>query len=236
MGGRLLVVQHEPEAPAGWLGQWWEAAGVGLEVVRGDLGEPVPGRLEDVGADGLVVLGGAMGANDDAEHPWLAPTKALVRDTVRRELPMLGVCLGHQLASVALGGVVDRSPHGRTAGVVALSLTAQGHGDPLLTGLDGSPAVHFNDDVVRVVPRGASVLARLPDGAPQALRLGPQAWSVQFHPETSPEIFEDWLQAESPHGLGEDALRLLAEVEAARSSLRTAWEPFAERFAALVRP
>ena len=163
---RLLVVQHEPDAPLAWLGEWWAAAGVELDVVRGDLGQPVPSRLAGSGADGLVVLGGAMGANDDAEHPWLTPTKELVRDSVRRGLPVLGVCLGHQLASVALGGRVGRNPGGRTIGLVPVALTAEGQGDPLLSGLGGSPAVHFNDDVVLDVPPGATVLARLPDGGP----------------------------------------------------------------------
>lgn len=234
MGGRLLVVQHEPDAPPGWLGEWWEAAGVTLVVVRGDLGEPVPARLGDVGADGLVVLGGAMGAGDDAVHPWLTPTKDLVLATTRAGEPVLGVCLGHQLAAVALGGSAGRNPRGRTIGVVPVALTPQGRADPLLAGLDGLPAVHFNDDVVTTTPPGATVLARLPDGSPQALRLGLQAWSVQFHPETSPEIFADWVRSEDPEGRDEDNRRVVAEVAAARESLRAAWRPLADRFAALL--
>ncbi|QIM20148.1 type 1 glutamine amidotransferase [Phycicoccus sp. HDW14] len=232
MARRLLVVQHEPDDPPGWLGGWWEDLGVELSVVRGFLGEPVPQRLAGTGADGLVVLGGAMGANDDAEHPWLTPTKELVRDSVRRGLPVLGVCLGHQLASVALGGRVDRNPTGRTAGVVPVALTTDGMGDPLLAGLGGSLAVHFNDDVVLDVPPGATVLARLPDGRPQALRFGLRAWGVQFHPETSPEVFADWLRWERPHGLEDADREVLASVEAAREALRSSWAPFAERFAA----
>lgn len=232
MARRLLVVQHEPDDPPGWLGGWWEDLGVELSVVRGFLGEPVPTRLAGTGADGLVVLGGAMGANDDAEHPWLTPTKELVRDSVRRGLPVLGVCLGHQLASVALGGRVERNPSGRTAGVVPVALTTDGMGDPLLAGLGGSLAVHFNDDVVLDVPPGATVLARLPDGRPQALRFGLRAWGVQFHPETSPEVFADWLRWERPHGLEDADREVLASVEAAREALRSSWAPFAERFAA----
>ncbi|MBD3782209.1 MAG: type 1 glutamine amidotransferase [Micrococcales bacterium] len=229
MARSLLVVQHEPDAPLAWLGEWWEALGLRLTVVRGDLGQPVPARLADGGHDGLVVLGGSMGANDDAEHPWLGPTKALLRDTARAGEPVLGVCLGHQLAAVALGGRAGRNPAGRTLGVVPVALTTDGMGDPLLAGTLGAPAVHFNDDVVLQVPPGASVLARLPDGRPQALRLGLRAWSVQFHPETSPEVFADWMRSEPEEADGPAAL---ADVTAARDALRGAWQPLAERFAA----
>ncbi len=147
---RLLVVQHEPDAPVAWLGEWWAELGLELDVVRGDLGHPVVERWDDVAGspDGLVVLGGAMGACDDAVAPWLAPTRALIADAVARRVPTLGVCLGHQLAAVALGGTVGRNPSGRTIGPVPVRLTGAAASDPLLSGVDGLPAIHYNDDVV----------------------------------------------------------------------------------------
>ena len=229
MTPRLLVVQHEPDAPPAWLGEWWTAAGVHLDVVRGDLGEQVPDDTGD--HDGLVVLGGAMGACDDAENTWLEPTRALLRTAVSRGVPTLGVCLGHQLLAVALGGHVDRNPSGRTVGLVPVELTDAGHSDPLLGDVDGIPGIHYNDDVVLDTPPGAVVLATLPDGRPQAVRYGPAAWGVQFHPETSPEVFRSWLRWDSPEGLTQDQTTLLAGVAAAEPALRAGWQPFADRFA-----
>ena len=232
MAARLLVVQHEPDAPVAWLGEWWTELGLELDVVRGDLGEPLVEQL--TAHDGLVVLGGAMGAEDDAVAPWLAPTRDLLAAAVADGTPTLGVCLGHQLATVALGGTVRRNPSGRTVGLVPVRLTPDGARDALLSGLDGLPAVHYNDDVVVDPPPGSSLLATLPDGRPQALCLGPAAWGVQFHPETSPEVFAAWLRWDSPDGLSAEEERLAAEVEGAREALRAAWQPLAERFAALV--
>ena len=230
---RLLVVQHEPDAPVAWLGEWWTELGLELDVVRGDLGEPVASSWA-AGHDGLVVLGGAMGACDDALAAWLAPTRALIADAVAREVPVLGVCLGHQLAAVALGGSVERNPSGRTIGPVPVRLTGAAASDPLLGGFDRLAAIHYNDDVVTVVPDGATVLASLPDGRPQAIRFGRRAWGVQFHPETSPEVFGAWLRWDSPDGLTPEQEVLLGQVQAAREALRAAWQPFAARFAALV--
>jgi GMP synthase (glutamine-hydrolysing) len=107
---RYLVVQHEPEAPAGWLGERWSQQGIELDVVRPDLGEALP---EALAHDALIVLGGAMNANEDGRYPWLAPTRELIREAVADGIPTLGVCLGHQLVSVALGGEVIVNPKGR---------------------------------------------------------------------------------------------------------------------------
>jgi GMP synthase-like glutamine amidotransferase len=170
MTARLLVIQHEQDAPAAWLGEWWQAVGLDLDVVRGDLGEPVPDHMTD--HDGLVVLGGDMGACDDAVAPWLAPTRSLIADAVAHGIPTLGVCLGHQLTSVALGGSIGRNPSGRTVGLVPVRLTDAGSADPLLAGLGGQPAVHYNDDVVLELPVGAS--ARRPGACSSTPRPRPR--------------------------------------------------------------
>ncbi len=227
MGGpRLLVIQHEPEAPAAWLGEWWEQRGIALDVCRGDLAHPVPARVDRRVHAGLVVLGGAMGACDDAAYDWLTPTKALIRRCVAEEVPFLGICLGHQLAAVALGGTVERNPRGRTIGLTPVGLTDEGREDPLLRGVDSALAVHYNDDIVTEPPPEATVLARSPGGEIQALRLGPSAWGVQFHPETSPEVFASWGSdlAASEHE------PLVRAVSAARDQLAHTWSVLAERF------
>ena len=78
------------------------------------------------------------------------------------------------------------------------------------------------------------MLATLPDGRPQALRLGPAAWGIQFHPETSPEVFGAWLRWDSPDGLTPRAGGAARRGGCVREVLRAAWQPLAERFAALV--
>ena len=134
-------------------------------------------------------------------------------------MPTLGVCLGHQLAAVALGGSVERNPSGRTIGPVPVRLTGAAASDPLLAGLDGLAAIHYNDDVVTEAPaRARRCSRRCPTADPQALRFGPAAWGVQFHPETSPEVFGAWLRWDSPDGLTPEQEVLLGEVTAPRES------------------
>ncbi len=237
MRARLLVIQHEDECPPGWFGEWLEAVGVGLHVVAAHRGASVPRAV--TGYDGLVVLGGEMGANDDDRFPWLAPTRLLVAETVAEGVPFLGVCLGHQLAAVALGGTVAPNPEGIATGLTPVVLTEAGGADPLLGAVrSGDLAVQWNEDIVTALPPGAAVLATAADGSVQAARFGPRAWGVQFHPEVSPEIFDSWTvagpKADEPRADGVDIVFAATAVRAARAQLRRAWRPLAERFARVV--
>jgi len=229
--GRVLVVEHEADAPLGWLGEWLEDAGLHLDVRRPYAGEQLPSSLS--GYTGLVVLGGSMGAYDDDEHPWLTPTKTLLREALRDDVATFGVCLGHQLASVALGGEVARHPAGRQIGVIPLVWTRAAATDPVFAELPEARGVHWNDDVVVELPPGAVLLAGTPIGGPQALRLGRRAWSVQFHPEAGYDIAVRWLESDERDGSPRDP-----DVEAAMLVLKNAdaelyqtWQPVAARFA-----
>ena len=231
---KALVIQHEDECPAAWFGTWFREAGLDYDTVQGHRGEPVPATLGSYAA--LVVLGGEMGAQDDATCPWLPATRQLIRDTVGAGRPFLGICLGHQLAGVALGGSVTPNPNGRAKGLTLVSLTSSGVSDDLLGVVrDSAVAVQWNDDVVWRLPDGAIELATSPDGTAQAVRFGPNAWGVQFHPEAGPDIFDSWTSSAKGDGAQRAEQRKAADlVRAAEDQLRSDWRPLAVRFADIV--
>jgi GMP synthase (glutamine-hydrolysing) len=229
---RILVIQHEDDCPPAWLGDWLSAAGLGLDVRRCHRGDEVPRDLD--GADALIVLGGEMGALDDDAYPWLPATRDLIRAVVGSGAPFLGVCLGHQLAAVALGGEVAVNPDGQALGLTPFGPTPAGVTDDLLSAVRlGAAAVQWNRDIVTRPPDDTTVLATSPDGSVQAIRFAASAWGVQFHPEVSPAVFESWVygvrEAPTP-----EALAALAQVYGAESRLRTDWQPLADRFADVV--
>lgn len=241
-GLTFLVIEHEDECPPAWLGMWWQEQGVTLRRVRAHAHTPqtpadaIPGDIGD--ADALIVMGGEAGANDDADYPWLPATRRLITRTVTAGRPYLGVCLGHQLAAVALGGEVHRNPTGMATGLTPIALTAAGATDPLLGPSVGSVAVQWNSDIVTRVPERAVVLATAPDGSAQALRFAPWAYGVQFHPEVTPEQFDSWW-VDKPSA-ADPVIRARAEdasaaIHAARQDLQLVWRPFADRFVDLVR-
>lgn len=233
---KLLVVQHADDCPPAWFGEWFRAAGVDYDIVHGGRGEPIPAELGPYA--GLVVLGGEMGANDDAECPWLTPTKSLIASVVQSHQCFLGICLGHQLAAVALGGEVAKNPRGHATGLTAVKLTPAGRADVLLHSVSQQArSVQWNHDIVSRLPPGATTLATSPDGAIQAARLGERAWGVQFHPEASPAVFNGWTVDERsayvPPGLR--LADVAQEIVDAEPELRSSWAPLAQGFAGLVR-
>lgn len=237
----FLVIEHEDECPPEWFGQWWGEAGVALHRVRAHAGDgaadPLPGGIPGsaCGAAALVVLGGEAGVTDDDDYPWLPATRRLIAQSIAGGIPFLGICLGHQLACVALGGQVGPNPGGHATGLTRVSLTDAGRADPLLGGFDGMRAVQWNNDVALRLPPGARLLATTPDGMPQAARFGERAWGVQFHPEVSPEQFDSWTIAKpsAAQWPGIDSSAASRAVHCARAELQRTWRPLALRFAQL---
>ena len=236
MNAPILVVQHETDCPTGWVGDWLVEAGAELDVRHPYRGDDLPSDLH--GYSGLIVLGGSMGANDDAENPWLTATKALIREGAVRRVPVLGICLGHQLCAVALGGEVVRNPRGQQIGVIPVGWTDEAAADELFGAMVAPVrAVQWNNDIVSRLPEGAVLLAETPAGEVQAARFAPTVWGVQWHPEAGHDIIRTWVDEDrdeaAERGINVDFH--VAAVAEAEQEMRATWRPLAERFLALTR-
>lgn len=233
--GPVLVVEHEASCPAGWLGEWLVEAGAQLDVRRPYLGDALP--LDPSSHAGIVVLGGSMGAGDDADHPWLSDVRTLLRAAAVEGTPVLGVCLGLQLITVALGGEVQPNPRGQQIGVLPVGWLEAAGEDELfgrLTHLDA--AVQWNEDVVRALPSDAVCLAETARAEIQAARFGPRVWGVQWHPEVGRDITSLWVEEErdAARERGRDLEEYVAAVAAAEQRLQ-GWRGLAVGFVEVTR-
>ena len=227
----VAVVQHQEDCPLGLFAGWLAAAGVDARVHRPDRGDPLPAAGD---AAGLVVLGGSMSATDDATVPWLAGTRELLAAAVDDEVPTLAVCLGHQLLTVACGGRVEANPAGKQMGPLPVGLRPEAAADRLLGGVAaGARAIQWNNDVAVDLPPGAVLLAATADGIPQAIRVGPRAWGVQFHPEADGDIVARWMAADpQPPGAG----AALAAIRRAEPAMARTWQKVVAAFCRLLGP
>lgn len=141
------------------------------------------------------------GSHDMVSHraPWSEALARWLAQAVRADVPVLGICYGHQLLAHAMGGEVDDHPRGLEVGTVPICLDELAQDDPLLGGL---PVTFLGQMVhqqsVRRLPPGAVRLAHSAHEPHAAFRVGRRAWGVQFHPEFSDVVMRDYVACFAP--------------------------------------
>jgi GMP synthase (glutamine-hydrolysing) len=142
-------------------------------------------------ADLTIVLGGPIGAYDDALYPFLRDETALLAARLAADRAVFGICLGAQLLARAAGAKV--APMGvKEIGFAPVELTEAGYGS-CLAPLGAEPAtLHWHGDMFEL-PQGAVHLASTAVCANQAFALGRRSIGVQFHAEAGGPGFERWL-------------------------------------------
>jgi GMP synthase (glutamine-hydrolysing) len=227
----LLIIQHVPwEGPHRILDACDSLA---ERTVKPLAGQALPDHDEVAGA---VIMGGPMSVDDTERHPALATEREWLAEALRREMPLLGICLGAQLLARALGAEVRP---GERPELGFASVEILDHEDPILGALAPRTTVlHWHGDVFDL-PDGAQHLARSAQTEVQAFRKG-NAWGALFHPEADFALLEAWLAVPemvlgARQVLGDDgAAALPAQAEAAEPDLVARTTPGLRAFAALV--
>ncbi|MBN1825542.1 MAG: glutamine amidotransferase [Candidatus Eisenbacteria bacterium] len=172
-----------------WIGR---GLGGGLPVrVADGRREALPDPAEYAG---VVVTGSRENVTDGTA--WMIRAAQWLSGAVRQEVPLLGICFGHQILAYALGGEVGPNPAGRNFGTVSFRSAAGAAGDPLFRGFpDSFPAQASHAQRVLRLPPGAVLLASADADPHAAFRAGSRVWGVQFHPEFDAGITADYVDA-----------------------------------------
>jgi GMP synthase-like glutamine amidotransferase len=150
-------------------------------------------RLPDLSSfDWLVVTGGPMNIYQEDRYAWLAEEKEFIGRAISGGKIVLGVCLGAQLISSVLGGMVTKNRY-REIGWFQVRLTEEGRASSVFSVLpDRFVALHWHGDTFSIPP-GAMRVAESDACPNQAFILG-KAIGLQFHLETSPESIKRLLE------------------------------------------
>ena len=216
---RTLAISHQRDAGPGVFAEAIAAAGHSLDVWHyAETREP-PG--DPLRYDAVLTFGGAMHADQESEHSWLADEKALLRELLAVEKPLLAVCLGSQLLADAAGGEAVRASEPEI-GWFEIEVTPEGAADPVLGPLAPSfEAFEWHSYECRL-PGEAVVLARTPICV-QAYRVGPSAYGIQFHAEVSAADAAHWV---ADYQADEDAVRIGVDPDALGAQTESKIEAF----------
>lgn len=147
------------------------------------------GRIDLAEWSGIILGGGPYNVSDPPDQKPDTQLRAedelldLVGRVVDADFPFLGCCYGVGTLGSVIGATIDRN-HSEPVGAVSVTLTPNGHADPLFAGLpDTFDAYGGHKEAAAVLPSTATHLASSPDCPVQAFRVGANVYATQFHPE-----------------------------------------------------
>ena len=183
---RAHFLQHVPFEGLGSIEQWLTSTGYRISCTRLFAGETLP-DISDL--DFLIIMGGPMSVNDEAEHPWLIEEKAFIKTAINSKIPTLGICLGAQLIANTLGGTVFPNQE-KEIGWFPIQAT-QNNVDPEHFGFPEEITVfHWHGETFNL-PEQATRIASSQACQNQAFQIGKHVIGLQFHLETTPQSAQD---------------------------------------------
>jgi len=194
----ILIIKHIDIEGPGTLGDFLTAKGEPFKIIELGAGETLPTDL--TGIKGVVVLGGPMNVDEDNIYPFLKDEDVFIKKVLKEEVPFLGICLGSQLLAKAAGAAVGKSPV-KEIGWYKVSLTPDGKNDPFLKGFSENEDIyHWHGDMFQI-PSNGTLLATAPGCPHQALRVGKNAYGIQFHVEVTDKSIKEWCDEYSANDL-----------------------------------
>lgn len=183
---RIHYIRHVPFEGPGNIAKWSKARGHSLMGTHLDEQQPFP-DLDSF--DWLVVMGGPMNVDQEADYPWLAAEKAFILSAINACKTVVGVCLGAQLIASVLGGVVYPGP-AKEIGWFPIELTVKGLQYQLFPpGQDQFMVFHWHGDTF-TIPSGAWALASSNGCAHQGFIYDHRVLGLQCHLESTPESIQ----------------------------------------------
>jgi GMP synthase (glutamine-hydrolysing) len=186
----VCIAQNHPVESPGLIAEALEKKAVPLKVVRTFDRQALP-RPREVRAS--IILGTPVSVRDYLKHDYLRRLFEFMAESVRFDIPVLGICFGGQMLANVMGARVEPNER-KEIGVFKVRLTEGGAADPLFAGFEREFEVfQWHGDTFRV-PHGATSLVEGVTCKNQAFRKG-RSVAIQFHVEPKADEIPLWCDA-----------------------------------------
>ena len=191
------VSKHHGVAPE-WIMESLKNKGCNFTWVKPYVGA----KFQSNNADAWIITGSPCSVyNCEA---WMVNLEEEMKNIQFSQIPVLGICFGHQLIAKCFGGTVELNPQGWELGAYPVQFTAAGKKSQLFSGMEENAIVYeSHQDSVTVLPENAIQLARNNKGN-QAFMIHDNFYGVQFHPEFSWEVIKMYVFIRSAMGVKVD--------------------------------
>ncbi len=185
----VAIFRFSPTEGPAHFAEWLDAQRIPWQLVRVDSGDPIPDDAREFSGVGL--MGGPMSVTD--RPPWIEPVSSFLRDSIVRDVPVIGHCLGGQLLAHALGARVYRA---QTAEIGWLEFVVRDAvaREQWFGGRDCFVAFQWHYDAFDL-PRGATRVLENPFHPNQAYVVGDRHIGFQCHVEMTRDLVETWCRS-----------------------------------------
>jgi len=186
----FLVLQHIGCEDLGTIEQAMIHRGISYRYVRLFDGDPLPEDIKNY--SGLIILGGPMNVYEEDVYPYLKGEDILIKEAIKRRIPVLGICLGGQLIAKATGAKVNKGTK-KEIGWYDLLLTPGGKADKVFKNSPERLTVFQWHGDTFDIPSDATLLAGSVLFPNQAFRIGDNIYGLQFHLEVTQKMISRWI-------------------------------------------
>lgn len=187
---KILCISHASFEKLGHIETWANKNNHIIRKVNPYRGETLP-KIDDF--DFIIIMGGPQSPMHIDDAPYLIDEIELIKEAIKQNKRIMGICLGAQLIAEALGAKTKPSPH-REVGMYLIELLDDAKNDPVFRHFpDKFEVMHWHSDMPGL-PNDAVLLAKS-EGCPrQAFRYGDRVYGFQFHFEMTQSLLEGMVQ------------------------------------------
>ena len=183
----VIIFRFIAHEGAGYLGDFLSAKNIAWQLHEIDQNKPLPESI--LAYSGVVLMGGSMSVNDDL--PWIAPMLDLIREAFDNNIALLGHCLGGQLMSKALGGVVVKN-NNKEIGWGNVTISSNEIATKWFGEIETFTSFHWHGETFSL-PLGAKHLLASANCQNQAWAID-QHLALQCHIEMTVEMVKKWCE------------------------------------------